>query len=79
MMPKKYGWQNAGCRGCRERWLYTNYTTGRQVFLVVEFIGGERVRTLEVRGDPRDGKSGVLFECDADVGYLAFEFAKRMV
>lgn len=77
MMAKKYGWHR--CRGRRERWLYTDYTTGRQIFLVVEFIGGERTRILEVRGNPNEGKSGVLFECDADSGYLAFEFVRKSI
>lgn len=74
MMAKRYGWQNSRCRGRNVKWLYSCYSTGCDVCLVTEFVCGGKCRTLEVS---KDGK--VLFACDADVGYLAFEYAKRMV
>lgn len=78
MMPRRKGWRNEGCRGCHEKWLFTNHDTGISVFKCVEFVGGEKCVWLEARRS-LGGKGDAIASADASEGYVIFDIANGKV
>lgn len=74
MRSKKFGRGDYGCRGCQEKWLFTNEDTRLSVFKCVEFIEGEKCVWLECRAY-YDGGYDVLVSADASEGWIVFDRA----